>query len=446
MTRGVARYLVGSLVVLGLAACGKSWLAERDAWRHEAEVACLKSGQVKETAALVRVQPITGPGICGADFPLKVSALGEGNPIGFADDLRPPGSIPVTRQPLASPPPAQSYSPYQAYPAQPPPQQYPQPYPAQRQAYPSQQPAYQTYPPQAYPAQPQPSAPMSLYAPGVAPPEPDSEEDYEPAEPNAQPYPQQPPRYGAPPRTQPPQAYPQRPYPAQPYPQQPYPAQPGPAQPAEQVPLGRDRTPVTTGAVAIQPTATLACPIVSALDGWFAGGVQPAAMKWFGVPVAEIKQISAYSCRGMNGQQGAKISEHAFGNALDIASFTLADGRRITVKDGWRGLPEEQGFLRDVHASACQQFSTVLAPGSNAFHYDHIHVDLMRRSSGRQICNPAPVPGDQIAARAGYRVGARADAGVTGSISKPARKPRFFQPLGRDEVYDRLPRATPGED
>ena len=166
---------------------------------------------------------------------------------------------------------------------------------------------------------------------------------------------------------------------AQPYPQT-IPAQQYP--PAEQVPLGRERGPVTTGATAVQPAATLACPIVSALDTWFAGGVQPAAMKWLGAPVAEIRQISAYSCRGMNGQRGAQISEHAFGNALDIASFTLADGRKITVKDGWRGAPEEQGFLRDVHAAACQHFSTVLAPGSNAFHYDHIHVDLARRASG----------------------------------------------------------------
>ena len=51
-----------------------------------------------------------------------------------------------------------------------------------------------------------------------------------------------------------------------------------------------------------------------------------------------------------------------------------------------------------------------------------------------------PIPGDQVAARAGYRVGARGEPGVTGSIGKPARKPSFFQPLGRDEVYDRLPR------
>ena len=149
------------------------------------------------------------------------------------------------------------------------------------------------------------------------------------------------------------------------------------------MPLG-PRTPYTgaVGPVEIKPAATLACPIVSALDRWLADAVQPAARRWFGVPVIEIRQISAYSCRGMNGQPGARISEHAFGNALDIASFILADGRKITVKDGWRGSPEEQGFLRDVQGAACEQFTTVLAPGSNRFHYDHIHVDLMRRASG----------------------------------------------------------------
>ena len=163
----------------------------------------------------------------------------------------------------------------------------------------------------------------------------------------------------------------------------------------------------------------------------------------------------------MNGQRGAPISEHAFGNALDISSFTLADGRKITVKNGWRGSPEEQGFLRDVHASACQRFTTVLAPGSNVYHYDHIHVDLSRRASGRPICNPVAVPGDVIAARAGYRVGQRPEPGVTGSIASRSeqrtetasavvapkkRTSRFFQPFGRDEVYDMLPHAKPGED
>src|SRR3954468_11241045 len=135
MARGVARYLVGSLVVLGLAACGKMWVAERDAWRHEAEVACLKSGVVKEGASIVRVEPIAGPGICGADFPLKVAAIGEGAPIGFADDLRPPGSVP-SRQPLAN------YAPRPVY-----------------------DPPQQTYPAQSYP-QAAPNGPMSIRPPG----------------------------------------------------------------------------------------------------------------------------------------------------------------------------------------------------------------------------------------------------------------------------------------
>src|SRR3954454_7662925 len=119
MARGVARYLVGSLVVLGLAACGKMWVAERDAWRHEAEVACLKVGLVKEGRMLVRVEPIAGPGICGADFPLKVAAIGDGAPIGFADEPRPPVSVP-SRQPLANYPPRPVYydPPAQPYPQQ----------------------------------------------------------------------------------------------------------------------------------------------------------------------------------------------------------------------------------------------------------------------------------------------------------------------------------------
>jgi len=80
-------------------------------------------------------------------------------------------------------------------------------------------------------------------------------------------------------------------------------------------------------------------------------------------------------------------------------------------------LPEEQGFLRDVQAAACQQFSTVLAPGSNVYHYDHIHVDLMRRASRRLICEPSAVSGEEVAARAsGRNPYAAREPYVTGSL------------------------------
>jgi hypothetical protein len=148
---------------------------------------------------------------------------------------------------------------------------------------------------------------------------------------------------------------------------------------------------VNGGFVEFKPKATLSCPLIANVDVWFHESIQPAAMAWYGSPIVEIKQISAYSCRTMNGQPGAAISEHAFGNALDIAAFRFADGREVEFKKGWKGRPEEQGFLRAVHAAACERFSTVLAPGADMFHYDHIHVDLARRASGRAICKPAPM-------------------------------------------------------
>ncbi|WP_316227380.1 extensin family protein [Bradyrhizobium sp. SZCCHNR1047] len=388
MTRGVRLYLVGSIVLVSLAGCGRGFFQEREPWRAEAEIACLKSGAVKESADIVRINPISGPGMCGADYPLKVAALGEATTsYGFADEsLRPPAAIGgQPRWPINQPP--QRYAPPATYQ----PQAAPQPaYPASTAAYPnSASPSYGA----------PPGAPLQLEPPV-------GEDDVDqPADAAYSPNRGQPAA-----RT----AYP---------PQEPPPR------------LGPSRDPVgTVGPVAVKPTATLACPIVSALDRWLAESVQPAAQRWFGTKVVEIKQISAYSCRGMNGNPSAHISEHAFGNALDIAAFTLADGRRISVKDGWIGLPEEQGFLRDIQGGACQQFTTVLAPGSNVYHYDHIHVDLMRRASRRLICQPAAQSGEAVAARAQqrrYGYGQR-EPDVTSSI--PSRKqPRSIGQLINEE-------------
>ena len=406
MARGVRLYLVGSVVLVSLAGCGRGFFqAEREPWRAEAELACLKSGAVKEGPELVRIDPISGPGACGAQFPLKVAAIGEGNSsFGFADEsLRPPGDIsgqprwPMSRAPAPAPPPSQS--PY----SQPP--------------YANSAPGYGA----------PPSGPISLTAPGVAPQqdEIDLPAEGRPEPPGRSPYP------GLP-------AYPQRErYSAPASSPAPYSTYPSAAPPPRLGPARGD--PVNSvGPVAIKPTATLACPIVSALDRWLADSVQPAAQRWFGARVVEIKQISAYSCRGMNGNPNAHISEHAFGNALDIASFTLADGRRITVKDGWRGMAEEQGFLRDIQAAACERFNTVLAPGSNRFHYDHIHVDLMRRASGSVICQPSAVSGEEVAARAGARnpYASSRDPYVTGSLGGRKAAPSRAKVNEEDEFED----------
>jgi hypothetical protein len=397
MTRGVRLYLVGSFVLVSLAGCGRGFFsAEREPWRAEAEIACLKSGAVKESAEIVRIDPISGPGMCGADYPLKVAALGESlGSFGFADeDLRPPATIGnQPRWPVQQPRP---------------------PYP-QASTYPQNYPENAVREP-GYAAPP--NGPISLTAPGVAPA---SEEDEINLPPEGMPGARAPINRGPYPA---PQAYP--PAGAQNYP----PPRLGP---------GQGNPIAAVGPVAIRPTATLACPIVSALDRWLADSVQPAAMRWFGARVVEIKQISAYSCRGMNGNPSAHISEHAFGNALDIAAFTLADGRRITVKDGWKGMPEEQGFLRDIQAAACQQFNTVLAPGSNVYHYDHIHVDLMRRATRRIICEPQAMSGEEIAARAGARNPyASREPYVTGSLGakKTAAHQRKNDKVNEEDEFE----------
>src|SRR6476620_910724 len=124
MRRGLCFSLLGLALTGTLAGCGRSFLfmEEREPWRHEAEVQCLKSGAVKEGPALVRVSPIEGPGMCGADFPLKVAALGDSPAMAFADDIRPPGSIPKAgasqpRWPVSqpSPQPAEIYAPAPIY-------------------------------------------------------------------------------------------------------------------------------------------------------------------------------------------------------------------------------------------------------------------------------------------------------------------------------------------
>jgi Extensin-like protein C-terminus len=142
------------------------------------------------------------------------------------------------------------------------------------------------------------------------------------------------------------------------------------------------------GAVTLSSAATLACPMVPKTDTWLNSVVQPAAQNVLGAQVIEIR-AGSYSCRAMNNGSGtSRRSEHSYGNALDVFSFRLNDGRTITVKDGWKGSPEEQNFLREIFVGACEHFSTVLGPGSDMFHYDHFHLDLARHNGGKHICRP----------------------------------------------------------
>jgi len=135
----------------------------------------------------------------------------------------------------------------------------------------------------------------------------------------------------------------------------------------------------------------LGCMMTWSMENWIKKSVQPAAMRRFGMPVTEILTMGTYSCRTRNNVHGEKLSEHAFANAFDVAGFRLADGRTIRVKGGWwGGDPASQAFLREALISACQYFTTVLGPGSNRLHEDHIHIDLAHHNSDgtARYCRP----------------------------------------------------------
>lgn len=147
------------------------------------------------------------------------------------------------------------------------------------------------------------------------------------------------------------------------------------------------------GSVGVTPPATIGCPLTAALDRWLKASVQPAARRHFGSRVVELRQIASFGCRGRNGNSRGRISEHAFGNAIDIAAFRLANGQEITVVKGWwRGTSRERAFLQEAFAGACAEFYTVLGPGGDRHHYNHFHVDLLvsNAARGRHYCRPSP--------------------------------------------------------
>ncbi len=207
-------------------------------------------------------------------------------------------------------------------------------------------------------------------------------------------------------------------------------------------------TKVGSDAVRLKPGVLIDCRLAVALVEWVDRVVQPAAREVFGLPVKEIVSASGYVCRPRNNQTGAKLSEHAFGKAIDISGFEIGGGRMVTVAADWNepasamaaatvgkspetrkhksgptkqvvragaplgpaapdasksqqkrpsplpseGAPSEGAiaakpsqFLKTVHKGACGLFSTVLGPEADAFHRDHFHLDLSGRSSAA-IC------------------------------------------------------------
>lgn len=135
-----------------------------------------------------------------------------------------------------------------------------------------------------------------------------------------------------------------------------------------------DRAVLDLPDVRLSPTAPDAtCAVNFGLQRWLRRDVQPAARRLLGSEVTGIEHFGTYSCRTMRGK--SSWSEHATANAIDIAAFRLADGRRISIVKQWHGQGREAIFLKTVRDRACANFGVVLSPDYNADHADHLHLD-----------------------------------------------------------------------
>lgn len=138
------------------------------------------------------------------------------------------------------------------------------------------------------------------------------------------------------------------------------------------------RNPVRLFAVAgvrVTGDAVMNCKTAKTLDGWVARTASRAVSRRMDTELASLQVVASYACRTRNSQRGAKLSEHAKGNAVDIGGFRTSDGQRVTLLKDWdKG--DAGRALRDMHRGACGPFGVVLGPEANRFHRDHFHFDV----------------------------------------------------------------------
>ena len=133
--------------------------------------------------------------------------------------------------------------------------------------------------------------------------------------------------------------------------------------------------------VSVKPAAILRCTMASAIADWIRTDIAPLAAS-LGSVISDLDNFDSFECRGRNRVVGARLSEHGRANALDVRALKLANGRSISLTD--RTVSRE--LRESVLHSVCARFSTVLGPGSDWYHEDHIHLDLMERRNNYRIC------------------------------------------------------------
>ena len=135
------------------------------------------------------------------------------------------------------------------------------------------------------------------------------------------------------------------------------------------------------GKVPLKPGGTMRCEMATAIANWIRDDMAPLAAT-LGTSLAELDNFDSFDCRGRNRVQGAKMSEHGRANALDVRGLKFANGQFVSFTDRASARETREKVLQSV----CTRFTTVLGPGSDGYHEDHIHLDIAARRGGYKIC------------------------------------------------------------
>jgi hypothetical protein len=180
--------------------------------------------------------------------------------------------------------------------------------------------------------------------------------------------------------------------------------------------------------VAVKPAAILRCTMAAAIADWVRSDVAPLAQS-LGTSISDLDNFDSFECRGRNRVAGAKLSEHGRANALDVRALKFTNGQSLSLTDRTVAREQREAVLHSV----CARFTTVLGPGSDWYHEDHIHLDLAERRSGYRICqwnvyDPMPataplLPAERPEDAPPREVAAKPDAAKAGAAKQNATEP-----------------------
>ncbi|WMS42539.1 extensin family protein [Acuticoccus sp. MNP-M23] len=140
------------------------------------------------------------------------------------------------------------------------------------------------------------------------------------------------------------------------------------------------------GGIKFSTNATMRCDAARATATWLNSVVVPAAARHMRSAVTSVRVAASYHCRTRRGNgRSNRLSEHAVANAIDISAVTFASGETVPVSLR-RGNSPERKFQAEIRKGACPIFTTVIGPGTNAAHADHLHLDRAYRRGGYRMC------------------------------------------------------------